>query len=514
MKFFFLLSIILYISATYTEEESFPSNPKIKARFHALDPFSVAQNFAFYELYPETKEGRLALQKAWDLLSLSNSSEERLTNLPSIDIQPLIALINHQSSLAPIISDEELNLIQHISRHLKNRTLKGYGIWEEKEVLALDPDEIDLCRGLFLAQYGNSEEAKKKILFYETSIDLMALQILAHLSPNATSLQKIRTINDFIFHELRFRFPPHSLYAKDIDLYTFLPSVIDSRRGVCLGVSILYLCLAQRLGLTLEAVTPPGHIYVRYREKSDEERNIETTARGIHIPSSLYLGLETRKLLVRNIKEVIGLAFINQASVSWMKEEYKDAVQLYQKALPYLPEDYLTKLLLGYNYLFIGEKEKGEKLLRELKDIIPDYCIQKDTITEDYLSGKATPEDMKVLFLSVDETRESVLEKQKKLEKVVAKSPHFRAALLALASTHLQLGREKEGLNILQKYHAEDPHDPVVNYYLAMLFLQRLDYQKAWKHLELSEKAVKERDHHPEALKQLKLILQTHCPKN
>ena len=77
-----------------------------------------------------------------------------------------------------------------------------------------------------------------------------------------------------------FRFPPHSLYAKDIDVYTFLPSVLDSRRGVCLGVSILYLCLAQRLDLPLEAMTPPGHIYVRY----GEDLNIETTARGIDVP--------------------------------------------------------------------------------------------------------------------------------------------------------------------------------------------------------------------------------------
>ena len=95
---------------------------------------------------------------------------------------------------------------------------------------------------------------------------------------------------------MRFRFPPHSLHAKDIDIYTFLPSVLDGRRGVCLGVSILYLCLAQRLGLDLEIITPPGHIYVRYQSPEGEMINIETTARGIDIPSERYLGMETRKL--------------------------------------------------------------------------------------------------------------------------------------------------------------------------------------------------------------------------
>ncbi len=505
---FFILTILCSIG--YGEEESFPSNPRLKAKFHALDPRSVAQNHEFFELFPESREGREALHRAWNLLS---SQDEEFTHLPQVEIEPLIALVNRQNASPPSLSEEQLGLIQHLALPLKNRGLEGYGLWEEREMMALAPEEIDLCRGLFLAQYGNSEEAKKKILFYEAAIDLMALQILAHLSVDATDLQKIRAMSDFIFHEMRFRFPPHSLWAKDIDIYTFLPSVIDSRRGVCLGVSILYLCLAQRLGLSLEAVTPPGHIYVRYVPKKGEETNIETTARGIHVPSEMYLGMETKKLITRNMKEVIGLAFINQASVSWGKEDYAGAVNLYEKALPYLPEDYLLTLLLGYNYLFIGKKEEGEKLLKEIKDQIPDYAIQKDTVAEDYLAGKASADAIKAIFLHVDETRASILEKKKRLEKVASEYPRFRAGLLSLASTHMQLGREKEGLQILRSYHEVDPRDPIVNYYLSALFLQRFDYNQAWKHLELAEKEVFAKNHRPEALKQLKLTLQTTCPK-
>ena len=156
---------------------------------------------------------------------------------------------------------------------------------------------------------------------------------------------------------MQFRFPPHSLYAKDIDLYTFLPSVLDSRKGVCLGVSILYLCLAQRIDLPLEIITPPGHIYVRYRNK-ESITNIETTARGINLPSDTYLGINTRKLMQRTIKEVIGMAFVNQASAVWGKEDYLTTVSLYEKSALYLPDDPLLKMFLGFNYLFIGKKRK------------------------------------------------------------------------------------------------------------------------------------------------------------
>ena len=68
-----------------------------------------------------------------------------------------------------------------------------------------------------------------------------------------------------------------------------------------------------------EMVTPPGHIYVRFK-KGNSEINIETTARGVHLDSEEYLGIETRGLQKRTVKEVIGLTHFNQASVYWQQE--------------------------------------------------------------------------------------------------------------------------------------------------------------------------------------------------
>ena len=72
---------------------------------------------------------------------------------------------------------------------------------------------------------------------------LMALQILAKLPSKPTPSQKIRAINDFIFYDMGFRFPPHSVYAKDIDLYTFLPSVIDFPEKGYAWESLSYICV-------------------------------------------------------------------------------------------------------------------------------------------------------------------------------------------------------------------------------------------------------------------------------
>ncbi|HEV7736696.1 MAG TPA: transglutaminase family protein [Chlamydiales bacterium] len=484
----------------------------LTALYATLDPTSISQHFAFYELYPNAKEGRDALRHAWDLLAggCGSSCDPELI-LPTIDPNPIISLVN-RSAETPLLNEEQLQVIEKLGSHLPNRKLKGHNVWTKQEVLSLEPSEIDLARALLIAESFQSVDAFQ-IRSYEASLDLMALQIIARLTLNATPIEKIRTINDYIFSELRFRFPPHSLYAKDIDLYTLLPAVIDSRRGVCLGVSILYLSLAQRLDLDLQAITPPGHIYVRYVAPNGDTINIETTARGIDIPSDMYLSLETRKLQQRNIKEVVGLAFMNQAAVAWHKKETKIAIDLYQRGMEFLPQDPLIHTFLGFQYLFNGEEAKGKELLASVKGLLPDHLISTDFIVEDYLSGAASVDGIRAIYQEVDETRNSILLKQKELAGILDKHPSFRGAIFHLAITHLQLGREKEAIPLLERYVNLDAKNPVVAYYLAALHRQRMNYNASWKYLKIAETIVHERKHYPKALEDLRRGLVIACPE-
>ena len=499
------------------EEREIPLNnteSSLKSLFNSLDPYSVSQHLAFYELYPETKEGKTSLKRAWELLSRGAISEaESATILPIVDIQAIISLITRQSFDSPAaLSEEQLELIAKISERLHNRKLKGRNVWTKEEVLQLTPEEIDIARGLLIFQFDESVQPKKEIRQYEANIDLIALQIAARLPVHATNEDKIREINRFIFQEMQFRFPPHSLYANDIDLYTFLPSVLDSRQGVCLGVSILYLALAQRLDLPLEIITPPGHIYVRYNN-GRKIINIETTARGVDLPSEVYLGINTRKLQQRNLKEVIGMAFINQASVFWGKQDYAKTVALYEKAQAFLPNDPLLKMFMGLNYLFVGRNSEGTKLLREIRYLTFAESVSPESIPDDYLSGKIDAEGIKAVFLPVDETRESILKKQKELEQILKRYPHFRAGKLHLATTWLQLGRLNEAKEILEAYHKLDPHYCIVEYYLSVLCLERLDYNQAWNYLKQTESLAHARGTHPRALRSVREALRSVCPE-
>lgn len=501
---------------------AFPPSPaKLKALYNSLDATSFSQHLAFYELYPNTPEGNKALQITYDLLTggtnastqTSQSSSLLLPQTLPLSINSLVGLVNkHPSDKAIQLSDAELNTIETLAQHLPNRRLLGHAAQSEEEVLNLLPHQIDIARGILLSQLGNSSETIRTIRSYEAVIDLMALQILTRISLHSPPKKKIRAINHYIFEEMGFRFPPHSTYAKDIDLYTFLPSVLDSRRGVCLGVSILYLCLAQRLNLDLEIVTPPGHIFVRWK-KGDKTINIETTARGINVPDDTYLGVDTRSLQKRDIKETIGLAHQNQASTFLEREEYQKALASYQKARKYLLNDKHLQMLMGYTAILAGDEVQGKLHLEEIKDYLPDDAVSKDTTIEDYLNGHVDAEGIAAVFMKVDETRESLLEKKQQLETILKKYPKFRDGIFSLAGTWLQLHRSGEALDTLQSYHSIDPNNATVEYYLAALYAERIDYNKAWHHLRQAERLALARKHDPQALLLLRQALQERCPE-
>src|SRR5205085_9744349 len=127
-----------------------------------------------------------------------------------------------------------------------------------------------------------------------------------------------------------------------------------------------------------------------------------------------------------------------------------------------------------------------------------------DTMAEDYLLGNANAEAIKTIFMHVDETRDSIIEKKKALEEVTQKFPKFRAGLLSLATAWLQLHREAEALETLEKYDEIEKNDPIANYYMTVLYAERMYYSNAWKHLKKTEEIIFARNHHPKTIRELR----------
>ena len=159
------------------------SQVSLKALYDSLDPLSVSQHLALYELYPNSQEGKQALSKAWQLLSTAQHLQAppiKSISLPKFDIPAIVSLVTRQSFDPPMkLNEEQLLVIEKIGVSLCNRKLKGSSVWTKDELLSLPTDEIDLARGLLINQYEDSVNFENEILQYEASLDLMALQNLS-----------------------------------------------------------------------------------------------------------------------------------------------------------------------------------------------------------------------------------------------------------------------------------------------------------------------------------------------
>lgn len=506
-----LLCALLFFFCPLSAE----SDAHIKMLYSSLSPTSISQHLAFYQLYPDTVYGDKALKDAWWLLGRGqhNGSDgmEMLSKFPELT-HALVALINQKESESVVLKESEIQLIDKFAAFLPNRRLKGSIATSEAEVIGLPPEEVDLARGLFLSLLDDSPQCWQEMRSYEALLDLMALQVLARIPSNAAPKDKIKAMNELIFFEMGYRFPPQSLSIKDIDVYTFLPTVLNSRKGVCLGVSILYLCLAQRLDLPLEMITPPGHIYVRYKN-GDEEINIETTCRGVHIDSESYLSIDTCALEQQNIKQVIGLAYINQASVFLGTEKFELAEKAYKKALPYHPDYEVLHRFLGLSLCLNGKDAEGREYLSRACHKHPAHQISKDTVAEDYLAGKINAAGIARFVKHVDSNRAALQQEKDAFERILQEYPTFRAGWLGLAGSWMELGNERQALRALESYHELDPNNATVEFYLANLYAKRLDYEKGWDRLCRCEKLTQARDYIPENLRDFREQLQQVSPE-
>ena len=500
-----IVKTLLFLFLSITPKE------KIDTLYHKIDPYSISKQLAFYELYPDTDIGKKALQRALDLVNIHRPLSDQIdckVKIPPFNPNLIISL----SSQLPKkgmenISEEELLTIKKMASHLHNRRLKGFYVQNLEEAKTIETDQIDLTRFLLLELV----EDPKQRLFYEATVDLMALEILAHLPKGATLEEKLEKISSYVFHDMEYRFPPQSIWVEEIDSYTLLPTILDSRFGVCLGVSTLYLALAQRLDLPLVPITPPGHIFVRFEHK-DAVINIETTARGIHLPDSHYLSVQTKSLKRRTLREVIGLNFMNQGALYWQQNNHKKAVEAYTIAEKYMGEDPLLMRFKGLQHLFLGEQETAKNIFEKIRNVTLEGSTYKDTQIDDLMLNNIDADGIKLLYEKEGNQRSDIEKQIKLLENKLTKFPNFRDGIFHLAGAWLALNRTKEAFEVLLKYHAIDAQNPVVEYYLAALALDRLTLQSGKVHLKKAQELLKQQSYAPNVLKDLYLAYKKEDP--
>lgn len=93
-----------------------------------------------------------------------------------------------------------------------------------------------------------------------SQIDSLADRLRRRVPADAVPLQRLRLLNSFFFHELGF--------AGNVNDYhdrrnSYVHEVLRTRRGIPITLAVLYIEIANQLGLQAHGVSFPGHFLVK-----------------------------------------------------------------------------------------------------------------------------------------------------------------------------------------------------------------------------------------------------------
>jgi len=119
--------------------------------------------------------------------------------------------------------------------------------------------EMDLEKGAFMvAKYAYPDLDWRK---YALELDRIADGIAVELGDEMYMEDVIDVINEHLFGREGFRPDNRRFYDPE---NSYINRVIERRTGIPITLSVIYLLIAERLGLPISGVAMPGHFLVRY----------------------------------------------------------------------------------------------------------------------------------------------------------------------------------------------------------------------------------------------------------
>lgn len=186
----------------------------------------------------------------------------------------------------------------------------------------------------------------------QAEIDILAAKLQHRLASDAPQIQKLRMLNHFFYQELGFAGNVNDYYAPD---NSYLHRVITTRRGIPISLAVVYMELAQQIGLHVKGISFPGHFLMKLSVQSGdiildpfngvslsreelEERLEPYLAQDDHtanIMLATYLQpAQPREILVRMLRNL---------KMLFMEHEYWDRVLGIQERLVILLPDEITE---------------------------------------------------------------------------------------------------------------------------------------------------------------------------
>lgn len=174
------------------------------------------------------------------------------------------------------------------------------------------------------------------------------------------AMEIVHTFNKYLFEEKKFQYQSNA---------HFLGEVLTSKHGSCVGLTTLYVILAQRLGIPCVAVNLPRHLIARYHDDTSRI-NIEMGANGAEVSDDWFINeYALDKALIRdgiylrelNEKELSAVVLSNCGNILREAGSLLEAKIYLDRALLLAPRSVDALYSRGITLIQLGHIDEGLK---------------------------------------------------------------------------------------------------------------------------------------------------------
>jgi len=98
-------------------------------------------------------------------------------------------------------------------------------------------------------------------------LDKFAVRLKRRLQANTAQISKLQQLNHFFYEELGFSGNVNDYYDP---ANSYLNKVLSTRRGIPISLAVIYMELAQQIGLDIKGISFPGHFLMKLTVQSGD----------------------------------------------------------------------------------------------------------------------------------------------------------------------------------------------------------------------------------------------------
>jgi len=225
-------------------------------------------------------------------------------------------------------------------------------------------------------------------------VDRLLERLKRRIPVDAGQLHKLRMLNLFFFNELSFGANANNFYDPE---NSFIHALLNTRRGIPISLAVLWMELAQGLGLSVRGIGFPGHFMVKVdlpmgqavidpltghslsREELSERlepyRMRSSVLDDMEVPLGLYLqSAPPREIIARMLR--------NLKEIHRTQEDWPRMLAVQERLIVLLPEAWAEYRDRGLTHAEMGNTEQA------LADLECYLVHTEDLVDVDAIAGR------------------------------------------------------------------------------------------------------------------------------